>query len=185
MNLTNNRAGVLSKQVGGYEAFVSHKLYPEGPEINIDIEMFNLASEASIALGELKGIASILPSPELFVAFYVRKEALLSSQIEGTECSMDEVIQVDEETDEVKPVYEVINYINAMYHGIDILAQKPLSINLIHEIHKKLLHGVRGREKSPGVYKTSQNHIGPPGSQLSEAIFQAKVHEDRFLLLLL
>lgn len=166
--IKSDRVGNISI-ISGNPVFIPHKLYPNGPEINISLDLFNLLDEAARALGELKGITETLPDPDLFVAFYVRKEALLSSQIEGTQCSLDEVIQVDEKTSEVEPVAEVVNYINAMNYGLENLSTLPISKRLIHNIHKKLLEGVRGREKTPGEYKHAQNWIGPPGSKIEEA----------------
>ncbi|MFH1778112.1 MAG: Fic family protein [Candidatus Omnitrophota bacterium] len=169
--LESNRAGIIVKQLTGYGAFIPHKIYAKGLNVKLDSECIKLLSEADRALGELKGMTETLPDPDLFIAYYVRKEALLSSQIEGTQCSLDEVLQIDEKTDELKPVQEVINYINAMNQGLELLKNIPMSLRLIHDIHKTLLKGVRGKHKSPGEYKRQQNWIGPPGCQLSEAIF--------------
>ena len=119
----------------------------------------------------LKGITKTVPDPDLFVAFYVQKEALLSAQIEGTQCSLDEVIQVEDKTNQLKPVSEVVNYINAMNYGLEKLQEIPMCLRLINEIHVKLLSDVRGKQRSPGAYKKTQNWIGSPGCQLHEAIF--------------
>ncbi|MFH1429497.1 MAG: Fic family protein, partial [Candidatus Margulisiibacteriota bacterium] len=163
--------GNIIPQLNGYKAFIPHMLLSFKPEIKIDNELLNLLSEADRALGELNGISDLLPDPDLFVAYYVKKEALLSSQIEGTQCSLDEVIKADPERDALKPVHEVVNYIDAMNFGLDQLQNIPMSLRLIHEIHKRLLSGVRGREKTPGQYKKTQNWVGPPGSTLSEAVY--------------
>lgn len=167
----SDRAGIIVRQPTGYDAFIPHRIHPNGPSLVFDNEYQNLLASASIALGELKGITNLLPDPDLFVAFYVRKEALLSAQIEGTQCSLDEVIQVDEKTQEAKPVHEVVNYISAMNEGLTELKTLPLSIRLIHKIHAKILNDVRGKEKTPGEFKRTQNWIGPPGSTLAEAVF--------------
>lgn len=167
-SIKSDKAGNLSVVLGN-TVFIPHKLYPAGPKVNIGLDIVHLLSEADRALGELKGITETLPDPDLFVAFYVRKEALLSSQIEGTQCSLDEVMQVDEKTSEIEPVTEVVNYINAMNFGLENLSELPISKRLIHKIHKKLLEGVRGKEKAPGEYKHLQNWIGPPGSKIEEA----------------
>ncbi len=166
---SSERTGAVQRHMGGYEVFIPRKLFPSGPDIELDTELIRLLDEARGALGELKGIAETLPNTDLFVAFYVRKEALLSSQIEGTQCSLDEVIQVDEKASEMKPVHEVVNYINAMNEGLEQLKTLPMSKRLLHAIHKRLLSGVRGKEKAPGQYKKSQNWIGPPGGQISES----------------
>ena len=169
--LTTERVGCIEKQPDGAETFIPHKFFPDGPKIEMSLSMINLLAEATGALMELKGITETVPNPDLFVAFYVRKEALLSSQIEGTQCSLDDVIQVDEKTSEVKPVQEVVNYIKAMNTGLDILKDLPVSTRLMHEIHKVLLQGVRGRNKNPGSFKNKQNWIGPKGGGLSTAYF--------------
>ena len=169
--LESTRIGRIVNQIKGYEAYIPNKLYPEKLFLNMDLEIINLLSEADRALGELKGVTETVPNPDLFVAYYVRKEALLSSQIEGTQCSLDEVLQADEKTSEMKPVQEVVNYINAMNRGLEELKNIPMSLRLIHTIHKVLLDNVRGKHKYPGEYKRSQNWIGPSGCLLPEAIY--------------
>lgn len=169
--LRSDRVGRLTKLPNGDEVFVPHKLAPNGPKIDIDPECLKLLDEADRKLGELKGITATLPNPDLFIAFYVRKEALLSSQIEGTQCSLDEVLQVDQKTAELKPVQEVINYIDAMHEGLEYLEKVPVSLRLVNHIHSVLLRGVRGRDKGRGEYKKVQNWIGPPGCKQNEATF--------------
>lgn len=170
--VSENNVGKTIKQSTGYNAYFPHKLSSGGPKgINYTHELFKLSSEADRALGELNGITKFLKNPDLFVAFYVKKEALLSSQIEGTQCSLDEVLEVDENSTELKPVDEVVNYIKAMNTGLEKLKNLPFSIRLIKEIHSILMQGVRGQNKLPGEFKTTQNWIGPAGSTLSEAVF--------------
>ncbi|MFH1875667.1 MAG: Fic family protein [Candidatus Omnitrophota bacterium] len=169
--LESNRMGIVIDQPSGYSAFIPHKISGKGVDIKWDTELIKLLSEADRALGELKGATETLPDPDLFIAFYVQKEALLSSQIEGTQCSLDEVLQVDDKTSELKPVQEVINYIKAMNQGLEELTNLPMSLRLINSIHKKLLEGVRGKEKDPGEYKRKQNWIGAPGCTLNEAMY--------------
>ncbi len=169
--LESERVGTVKLQLSGYRAFIPHPLGPAGPTLEISNDIIRLISEAERALGELKGITEVLANPDLFVAFYVQKEALLSSQIEGTECTLDEVFQIDEKTDETKPVGEIINYIAAMNYGLENLKRLPISIRLINEIHEKLLHGLRGNGKYPGEIKRSQNWIGPSGCTLAEAAY--------------
>jgi Fic family protein len=167
-DIQTERVGRIVIQSGN-RVFLPHKLYPSGPDINIGLDIIKLLSEADRALGELKGITTTLPDSDLFVAFYVRKEALLSSQIEGTRCSLDDVLKVDEKERKLEPVSEVVNYIKAMKSGLENLNVLPISKRLIHQIHKNLLEGVRGEEKRPGEYKHRQNWIGPPGSRITEA----------------
>ena len=168
-----NRTGKTVKQIpGNYLAFIPNKVSPNGPpSLKYDVEMWKLLSEADLALGELNGVTKPLYNPNLFIGFYVQKEALLSAQIEGTQCSLDEILQVDKVSGGVKPVEEVINYIQAMNQGLEKLESLPFSSRLIKEIHKVMMQGVRGKEKSPGEFKHSQNWIGPPGGTLNEAVF--------------
>lgn len=167
----STRSGQVVKQATDYNAFIPHPLLPNGPELQLDWSCMGLLAEAERALGELNGITEILPDPDLFVGFYVQKEALLSSQIEGTQCSLDEVIQIDADSRTAKPVDEVINYIKAMNYGLAKLRKLPLSIRLINEIHTQLLDGVRGTNKSPGEFRRTQNWIGPAGCTLKEAAY--------------
>lgn len=161
----------MVKQATDYNAFIPNPLLPNGPELKLSWDCMRLLAEAERALGELNGITENLPDPDLFVGFYVQKEALLSSQIEGTQCSLDEVIQIDENSNTAKPVDEVVNYIKAMNYGLAKLKSLPLSIRLINEIHMQLLDGVRGTNKSPGEFRRTQNWIGPAGCTLKEAAY--------------
>lgn len=136
--------------------------------------MTKLLSDADRALGRLDGVASVLPNPDLFVAMYVRQEAVLSSQIEGTQSTLEDVLEFEADPQSranPKDVEEVVNYVAAMNHGLRRLPQLPLSLRLIREIHQELLQGVRGAERTPGEFRRSQNWIGPPGSTLETASF--------------
>jgi Fic family protein len=133
-----------------------------------------LLSQADLALGRLDGSIQILPNPDLFVLMYVRKEAVLSSQIEGTQSSLQDLLAAEAQlfTPEApKDVDEVINYVAAMNHGLRRLSDLPVSVRLIREIHEKLLAGVRGHRLTPGELRTSQNWIGPAGCTLNQATF--------------
>jgi Fic family protein len=176
------RAGTYVKQATGYQAFIPARLPPD-PPIVIDAELGRLTSEADRALGRLDGVATVLPNPDLFVSMYVRQEAVLSSQIEGTQSTLEDVLQfeVDSKGREFpKDIQEVVNYVRAMNYGLERLKTLPLSLRLIREIHGKLLEGVRGWHRTPGEFRTSQNWIGPPGCTLSAATFvPPAVHEMR------
>src|SRR3954447_19111147 len=159
------RGGRYIAQPSGYRAFIPAPLPPR-PDVHVDVEMQRLLSEADRALGRLDGSIQTLPHPDLFVFMYVRKEAVLSSQIEGTQASMNDLLKAEAEIldhNAPKDVDEVLNYVRAMNHGLSRLATLPLSIRLITEIHEKLLTGVRGGTLSPGQLRTSQNWIGPGG----------------------
>ncbi len=174
------RAGRLIHQIEGYRAFIPAPLPPD-PPLAFDAGMIGLLSKADRALGRLDGITSILPNPDLFVAMFVRQEAVLSSQIEGTQSTLDDVLQfeLDEEgTDLPKDVGAVVNYVNAMNYGLGRLKDLPLCLNLIREIHDRLLRGVRGGDKTPGDFRRTQNWIGPSGCTLKSASFvPPPVHE--------
>lgn len=167
------RAGKFVTQPGGYIAFIPKPL-PPSPAIRYDEELQSLLSTADRSLARLDGITTVLPNPDLFIAMYVKKEALLSSQIEGTQASLEGVLEFEadlipkENLDEIK---EVINYVRALNHGIERLKELPMSLRLIREIHKILLEETRGAHRNPGQFRRSQNWIGPPGFPLSEAIF--------------
>ncbi len=180
MKLESNRAGVMMKTTRGYSAFVPAKLPPD-PPIVVDSEMQKLLSLADRKLGRLDGITQILPNPELFVAMYVKKEAVLSAQIEGTQASLVDVLNnPSHESDDrtYNEVSEVVNYVNAMNWGLENLSRLPLSLRLIRNIHKKLLEDVRGSNKNPGEFRKSQNWIGPQGCTLETAIFIPPTVED-------
>jgi len=133
-----------------------------------------LLSQANYALGQLDGAILTLPNPDLFVFMYVRKEAVLSSQIEGTQSSLQNLLAAESQLfdpDTPADVKEVSNYVRAMNYGLQRLASLPVSVRLIREIHAELMKGVRGGELSPGELRTSQNWIGPAGCTLTEAIF--------------
>ncbi|HZI86839.1 MAG TPA: Fic family protein, partial [Pyrinomonadaceae bacterium] len=140
----------------------------------MDSELTKLLSQADRALGRLDGIGSVLPNPDLFVAMYVRQEAVLSSQIEGTQSTLEDVLQfeVDEKANDLpKDVEEVVNYVGAMNYGIKRLDELPLSLRLIREIHSKLLEGVRGQNRTPGEFRKTQNWIGSAGADLVSATY--------------
>lgn len=167
------RAGQLAKQATGYTAFIPTGL-PPTPPIKIDAELTRLLSDADWSLGRLDGIATVLPNPDLFVSMYVRQEAVLSSQIEGTQSTLEDVLQFEIDSkgrDFPKDIHEVVNYVAAMDYGLDRLKTLPLSLRLIREIHGKLLTGVRGANRTPGEFRKSQNWIGPSGCTLGTATF--------------
>lgn len=134
-------------------------------------------SRADAALSELSGLGGQLPNPHLLISPYIRREAVLSSRIEGTKASLSDLL-IDEiedghakspaDSDDLK---EVRNYIHALEHGIGLLPDLPLSLRLIREIHGKLMAGVRGDKATPGEFRRSQNWIGPAGSTPMTAAF--------------
>jgi Fic family protein len=135
-----------------------------------------------MALARLDGITETLPNPDLFVAMYIRKEAVLSSQIEGTEASLEDVLQAEATAlrpDSNSDVSEVMNYIRAMDIGLKMIRNKtPMSIDLIQRIHIELMKGVRGHDKRPGELRDIQNWIGPKGCKMTDAIYIPPAVED-------
>lgn len=167
------RAGRYIAQPTGYRAFIPAPLPPR-PAVDLGGELAGLLSAADRALGRLDGSVVTLPNPDLFVFMYVRKEAVLSSQIEGTQSSLQDLLAAEAELFEAnlpRDVDEVLNYVRAMNHGLSRLAELPVSVRLIREIHEELMRGVRGGRLQPGELRTSQNWIGPGGSTLATASF--------------
>ncbi len=172
MTLDSRRGGRYVRQLSGYSAFVPSPLPPDPP---IDLgRLARLQSAADLAVGRLDGLGRTLPNPDFFVAMYVRREAVLSSQIEGTQSSLDDVLayELDSRATQLPAdVTEVVNHVGAMNYGLERLASLPLSLRLIREIHGQLMAGVRGSEKSPGEFRTTQNWIGAAGASLRDAAF--------------
>jgi Fic family protein len=168
-----HRAGSYVRQPTGYRAFIPQPLPPDNPPIDLTLERSRLLSDAALALGRLDAATQLIPDPDLFVGMYVNREAVLSSQIEGTQASLTDVLvfEVEGESEFPLDVAEVINYVSAMNYGLDRLSELPLSLNLIREIHRELMKGVRGQHRDPGEFRRTQNWIGPEGSTLASATF--------------
>lgn len=152
-------------------AFVPHPLPPEPPLV-LDAEIQERVERAMLALGRLDGLTAVLPDPELFLYSYVRKEAVLSSQIEGTQSSLSDLLLFELDGAAGVPlddVQEVSNYVAAMNHGLARLRELPLSLRLLKEIHAVLLIKGRGSQKEPGEFRRSQNWVG--GSRPGNATF--------------
>jgi Fic family protein len=168
-----SRAGRFVKQPTGYRAFIPANLPPD-PPVNLDASLGTALSRADQAIGRLDGAIYTLPDADLFVAMYVRQEAVLSSQIEGTQSSLDDVLafELDPHSREMpRDITEVVNYVRAMNYGLDRLTTLPLSLRLIREIHDILLTDVRGTHKQPGEFRSSQNWIGAGNVPLENAVF--------------
>ena len=167
-----NRSGAYRQQPTGYKAFLPAPL-PPNPPIKIEGELQNLLSNADMSLARLDGLGHILPNASLFIAMYVKKEALLSSQIEGTQASLEDLFEFEsgKKPENINDVAEVVNYVKALNYGMERLGEFPMSLRLIKEIHAVLMEGVRGGEKTPGEFKKTQNWIGPPGCTLKDARF--------------
>lgn len=166
------RAGRYVKQSAGYRIFMPKPL-PPVPALSFEGALQQRLSTADHALGRLDGSVTTLPNPDLFVYMYVRKEAVLSSQIEGTQSSLQDLLSAEALLAEGVPrdVDEVVNYVRTMHTGLARLRQIPVSTRLIREMHQSLLQGMRGAQLTPGELRRTQNWIGPPGSTLTTASF--------------
>lgn len=171
--MTSERAGRFRPQITGYNAFMPKPLPPD-PPLQWDAELLGLLSDATTALGRLDGMAGTLPDPDWFVASYVRREAVLSSQIEGTQSSLDDLFAHEVQarvTSPVADIHETVNYVRAMRLGLELLSELPLSGRLIRNVHQELMTGTRGQERTPGEFRKSQNWVGPAGCTLETAAF--------------
>lgn len=174
------RAGRYEPQPSGYRAFIPAPL-PPNPPVRMTDDLQTLLSRADRALGRLDGSIQTLPDPDLFVFMYVRREAVLSSQIEGTQSSLQDVLNAEANIfvpNRPGDVHEVINYVDAMNYGLERLQTLPLSTRLIREIHERLMQGVRGGTLQPGELRRSQNWIGPAGCTLNEATYVPPPHHE-------
>ena len=158
----SERTGILRGQPEGFKAFIPRPF----PPTDLDLEpLGDLLERAALALGRLVGSAEILPDPDLFVFMYVRREAVLSSQIEGTEASLVDLLEYEAEAGQAErrvDVRGIANYIDALRFGMERVEELPLSFRLIREIHERLMTGVREPTKTPGEFRRSQNWIGGP-----------------------
>lgn len=175
-----NRAGTLKTNLSGeaaYKSFLPSPL-PPNPPIELDAEAVSLLVSANKQLAVLESISARIPSINLFVSMYVRKEALMSSQIEGTQATLEDVLDpmIDENAN--RNVADVINYIKATEFAVKKLSELPLCNRLIKETHAMLMEGVRGQERSPGEFRYSQNWIGGQGSTLKNARYIPPNTED-------
>ncbi|TKJ28984.1 MAG: cell filamentation protein Fic [Chloroflexi bacterium B3_Chlor] len=163
---------------GAYWAFVPHEL---PPSLSWDTELVLALSKADLALGELAGLGRNMPNPHLLVGPFVRREAILSSRIEGTQTDIADLYGYEagqlplqglaRPAPPESDVREVLNYVRALEYGLERLDTLPVSLRLIRELHERLMDGVRGEHATPGEFRRTQNWIGPPGCTLNEAEF--------------
>lgn len=158
---------------GSYRCFKPSPLPPD-PPINYDGDLQLYLSAADRAIARLDGAALTLPNPDLFVYAFMRQEAALSSQIEGTQASLEDLFEYEAVPESIAPqsdVTQIINYIEAMKWGLDAIGQLPLSKRLVQGLHERLLASGRGSARNPGNFRQGQNHIGPPGCDIHSATF--------------
>ena len=176
----NNRAGAFVSNLTGEMAYPSFRPapLPPNPPIALSGELVAKLVEANKKLAALDGLSARIPNMDLFVSMYVRKEALLSSQIEGTQCTLDDILNPLMEENTNRNVSDVVNYIKATEFALNRLHSLPLCNRLIKETHAVLMEGVRGQEKSPGEFRYSQNWIGGQGSTIQNARYIPPNPED-------
>jgi len=172
------RAGEYISNLSGEAMYKSFRPTPLPPEIDMDSEMVSLLTGATKALTTLDTLSSYIPNMNLFVSMYVRKEALLSSQIEGTQATLEDVLDPLIEKNANQNVADVVNYIKATEFALERMKTLPLCNRLIKETHGVLMSGVRGQEKSPGEFRISQNWIGAAGSSIKNARYIPPNPED-------
>lgn len=174
-----SRSGKYINQLKGYKAFIPTPLPPE-PAIAMETPLIKLHEQAMLVLARLDGLAFMLPNIDLFIAMYVKKEALLSTQIEGTQASLTDLFDFEQgmSVENINDVEEVVNYIKALYYGLNRLKTLPMGTRLIREVHEILLQDARGKHKTPGEFKRSQNWIGPASGSFKDAIFMPPPPEE-------
>lgn len=178
-----NRAGYYRTNLSGemaYKSFVPNAL-PPVPPIDMSEEMVSLLVKANSQIAVLESIATRIPNVDLFISMYVRKEALMSSQIEGTQATLEDLLDPMIDANMNRNVSDVVNYIKATEFAVRRLKELPLCNRLIKETHEVLMSGVRGQEKNPGEFRYSQNWIGGQGSTLKNARYIPPSPEDMTL----
>ena len=180
-DFSDNRSGQLLKAAQGYWAF---NPAPLPPPLELTWDLANRLSAADRALSELSGLGRTLPNPHLLIDPFIRREAVLSSRIEGTQASLSDLFFFEAASESrSKDVQEVANYVNALEHGLARLSVLPISNRLIREMHERLMQGVRGHHMTPGEFRRTQNWIGRPGCTLTDATFvPPPVHEMQIAL---
>lgn len=164
-----SHAGFYRTNLFGDMAYKSFVPSPLPPELQIDEDMVSLLTKANRSIATLETISNRIPNTNLFTAMYVRMEALISSQIEGTQATLEDVLDPMLDKNINGDIEEVVNYINAANFAVKLLEKLPLCNRLIRMVHGILMTGVRGKDKSPGEFRRSQNWIGGYGSTLQNA----------------
>jgi Fic family protein len=169
----DNGQGFLRKNLSGEAEYQSFVPAPLGSVLPIDLPegTVRLLGACSRKLGELEGMLRFVPNAQMYLAMYVRKEALLSAQIEGTQCTFDDILNPENADLAQRDVADVVNYIKATEFAVKRMNDLPLCMRLLREVHSILLSGVRGAERQPGTIRSTQNWIGPGGATLKNATY--------------
>lgn len=173
MRWKGNGQGFLRKNLRGklaYESFVPSPLDTIIP-LKLDDETIRNLTACSRMLGKLEGMLRFIPNAPMYLAMYVRKEALLSAQIEGTQCTFDDILDPDNVPLAKSEVADVVSYVRATKLAVEEMRNMPLCLRLLRKVHATLLEGIRGAERDPGMVRSSQNWIGPVGCTLREAAY--------------
>lgn len=180
MQIEENGQGTLRNNLSGKLAYYSFFPTPLQSlrQLNLTEETYRTLSACSRKLGELEGMLYFVPNADMYLTMYARKEALLSSQIEGTQCTFDDLLSPSQTQLHHKDVADVVNYVRAVARGVELLKKMPLCTRLLRQVHAVLLDGVRGTEKNPGELRSSQNWIGPSGCTIATASFVPPNIED-------
>ncbi len=180
MQIEENGQGTLRNNLSEKLAYYSFFPTPLQSlrQLNLTEETYRTLSACSRKLGELEGMLYFVPNADMYLTMYVRKEALLSSQIEGTQCTFDDLLSPSQTQLHHKDVADVVNYVRAVDRGVELLKKMPLCTRLLGQVHAVLLDGVRGTEKNPGELRSSQNWIGPSGCTIATASFVPPNIED-------
>lgn len=180
MQIEENGQGTLRNNLSGKLAYYSFFPTPLQSlrQLNLTEETYRTLSACSRMLGELEGMLYFVPNADMYLTMYVRKEALLSSQIEGTQCTFDDLLSPSQTQLHHKDVADVVKYVRAVDRGVELLKKMPLCTRLLRQVHAVLLDGVRGTEKNPGELRSSQNWIGPSGCTIATASFVPPNIED-------
>lgn len=180
MQIEENGQGTLRNNLSGKLAYYSFFPTPLQSlrQLNLTEETYRTLSACSRMLGELEGMLYFVPNADMYLTMYVRKEALLSSQIEGTQCTFDDLLSPSQTQLHHKDVADVVNYVRAVDRGVELLKKMPLCTRLLRQVHAVLLDGVHGTEKNPGELRSSQNWIGPSGCTIATASFVPPNIED-------
>lgn len=180
MQIEENGQGMLRNNLSEKLAYYSFFPTPLQSlrQLNLTEETYRTLSACSRKLGELEGMLYFVPNADMYLTMYARKEALLSSQIEGTQCTFDDLLSPSQTQLHHKDVADVVNYVRAVDRGVELLKKMPLCTRLLRQVHAVLLDGVRGTEKNPGELRSSQNWIGPSGCTIATASFVPPNIED-------
>ncbi len=179
-NIVPGRQGTLRNNLSGemaYASFCPNKMRSFLP-LNLDDATLRAVSDCRAVLGEVEGMARFVPNVDMYLTMYVRKEALLSSQIEGTQCTFDDVLDPTNDVNASRDLADVVNYTKAVDQAVGLMADMPLCMRMLRQVHETLLSAGRGAEKQPGQFRSSQNWIGPAGCGLNDASFVPPNVED-------